>query len=72
MLTLGFSNTLLLTVQSSSDLYIADLESKYWNIGDLGAVPADIGVDNVSSQSVFVFGFFVQGCDPGSFSAFHS
>jgi DNA-binding beta-propeller fold protein YncE len=49
-------STFLLTVQGSSDLYMLDLESKFWNIGDLGATPSDIGVDNASSQSVFVFG----------------
>ena len=48
--------TLLLTVHSSSDLYMLDLETKYWNIGNLGAVPSAIGVDNSTSQSVFVFG----------------
>ena len=48
-------STLLLTVEGSSDLYMLDLVSKYWNIGDLGAIPSAIGVDNASSQSVFVF-----------------
>ena len=47
--------TLLLTVANSSDIYMLDLESKYWNIGNLGAVPSAIGVDNNTSQSVFVF-----------------
>jgi hypothetical protein len=47
--------TLLLTVSGSSDIYMLDLQSKYWNIGNLGAVPSAIGVDNSSSQSVFVF-----------------
>jgi DNA-binding beta-propeller fold protein YncE len=48
--------TLLLTVQGSSDLYMLDMQSKYWNIGDLGGIPSEIGVDNASSQSIFVFG----------------
>jgi len=50
----GVTN-LLLTVQGSSDIYMLDLQSKYWNIGDLGAVPSAIGVDDVTAQSVFVF-----------------
>ncbi len=50
----GVTN-LLLTVQGSSDIYMLNLESKYWNIGDLGAIPSDIGVDEVTAQSVFVF-----------------
>lgn len=50
----GVTN-LLLTVQGSSDIYMLNLESKYWNIGDLGAIPTDIGVDAVTAQSVFVF-----------------
>ena len=47
--------TLLLTVDNSQDLYMLDLQTEYWNIGDLGAVPSDIGVDDLTSQSVFVF-----------------
>ena len=47
--------TLLLTVQGSSDLFMLDFETESWNIGDLGAIPVDIGVDSSSSQSVFVF-----------------
>lgn len=47
--------TLLLTVKNSSDLYMLDLQSKYWNIGNLGANPSALGVDNSSAQSVFVF-----------------
>ena len=35
---------LLLTVQGSSDIYMLDLQSKYWNIGDLGAIPSAIVV----------------------------
>lgn len=50
----GITN-LLLTVKGSSDLYMLDLVSKYWNIGDLGAIPSYIGVDNDTAQSVFVF-----------------
>jgi len=50
----GVTN-LLLTVQGSSDIYMLNLENKYWNIGDLGAVPSDIGVDETTAQSVFVF-----------------
>lgn len=50
------ASTLLLTVQGSSDLYMLNLESEFWNIGDLGAVPSSIGVDNSTAQSVFVFG----------------
>ena len=46
---------LLPTVQGSSDIYMLNLESKYWNIGDLGAIPTDIGVDDITAQSVFVF-----------------
>jgi len=46
---------LLLTVQGSSDLYMLDLVSKYWNIGNLGAIPSTMGVDDVTAQSVFVF-----------------
>jgi hypothetical protein len=49
------SVTLLLTVDGSSDLYMLDLETEYWNIGDLGAVPSSIGVDSTSSKSLFVF-----------------
>ena len=49
------SVTLLLTVQNSSDLFMLDFETESWNIGDLGAIPTDIGVDASSSQSVFVF-----------------
>lgn len=47
--------TLLLTVDNSQDLYMLDLQTEYWNIGDLGAIPSDIGVDDLTSQSVFVF-----------------
>ena len=43
--------TLLLTVSGSSDLYMLDLENEFWNIGDLGAIPSSIGVDNSSSKS---------------------
>ena len=50
----GVTN-LLLTVQGSSDIYMLNLDSKYWNIGDLGAIPTDIGVDDITAQSVFVF-----------------
>ena len=50
----GVTN-LLLTVQGSSDIYMLNLESKYWNIGDLGSIPSDIGVDDTTAQSVFVF-----------------
>lgn len=50
----GVTN-LLLTVEGVSDIYMLNLESKYWNIGDLGAIPTDIGVDEVTAQSVFVF-----------------
>jgi len=50
----GVTN-LLLTVQGSSDIYMLNLVSKYWNIGDLGAIPSDIGVDDMTAQSVFVF-----------------
>ncbi|MEC7985698.1 MAG: hypothetical protein VX278_11080 [Myxococcota bacterium] len=50
------ASTLLLTVQGSSDLYMLNLASEFWNIGDLGAIPSAIGVDNSSAQSVFVFG----------------
>ena len=49
------STTLLLTVKGSSDLYMLDLQTEFWNIGDLGAIPTSIGVDNSSSKSVFVF-----------------
>ena len=49
------SLTLLLTVAGSSDLYMLDLVSKFWNIGDLGAVPSSVGVDNQSKKTVFSF-----------------
>jgi hypothetical protein len=49
------STTLLLTVKDSADLYMLDLQTEFWNIGDLGAIPSYIGVDNTSSKSVFVF-----------------
>ncbi|MEC8277732.1 MAG: hypothetical protein VX026_08455 [Myxococcota bacterium] len=49
------STTLLLTVQGSSDLYMLDLGTEYWNIGDLGAIPSAIGVSSSESKSVFVF-----------------
>jgi hypothetical protein len=50
----GVTN-LLLTVQGSSDLFMLDLVSKYWNIGNLGAIPSTMGVDNDTAKSVFVF-----------------
>ena len=50
------NTSLLLTVAGSSDLYMLDLANEFWNIGDLGAIPSAIGVDNTSSKSVFVFG----------------
>ena len=34
------STTLLLTIQGSSDLFMLDLGTEYWNIGDLGAIPS--------------------------------
>ena len=50
------NTSLLLTVYGSTDLYMLDLANEFWNIGDLGAIPSAIGVDNSSSKSVFVFG----------------
>ena len=49
------STTLLLTVQGSSDLFMLDLGTEYWNIGDLGAIPSALGVSEQNSKSVFVF-----------------
>lgn len=49
------TTTLLLTVENSSDLYMLDLETEYWNIGDLGAVPSSLGVASEQAKSVFVF-----------------
>jgi len=48
--------TLLITVEGSSDLYMLDLETNYWNIGSLGGVPATMSIDPINNQSVFVFG----------------
>ncbi|MFT5680162.1 MAG: hypothetical protein ACI8RZ_001067 [Myxococcota bacterium] len=48
-------STLLITVEGSSDLYMLDLETVYWNIGSLGAVPSTLSVDAVTDTSVFVF-----------------
>ncbi len=48
-------STLLITVQGSSDLYMLDLETVYWNIGSLGAVPSTLSVDATTDTSVFVF-----------------
>ena len=47
--------TLLLTVQGLQIYLCWIFETESWNIGDLGAIPVDIGVDSSSSQSVFVF-----------------
>lgn len=68
------STTLLLTVSGSSDLYMLDLENEFWNIGDLGAVPSSIGVDNSSSKSVFAFGSSSKAVilDHGSLSTLNS
>ena len=48
-------STLLITVEGSSDLYMLDLDTVYWNIGSLGAVPATLEIDAETNQSVFVF-----------------
>ncbi|MDG1481131.1 MAG: hypothetical protein P8R54_16185 [Myxococcota bacterium] len=48
-------STLLITVEGSSDLYMLDLDTVYWNIGALGAVPSTLSVDSVTDTSVFVF-----------------
>ena len=48
-------STLLITVEGSSDLYMLDLDTVYWNIGSLGDVPATLSVDEVTDTSVFVF-----------------
>ena len=66
--------TLLLTVSGSSDLYMLDLENEFWNIGDLGAIPSSIGVDNSSSKSVFAFGSSSKAVilDHGSLSTLNS
>ena len=48
-------STLLITVEGSSDLYMLDLDTVYWNIGSLGAVPSTLGVDSTTDTSVFVF-----------------
>ena len=48
-------STLLITVVGSSDLYMLDLETVYWNIGSLGAVPSTLSVDASTDTSVFVF-----------------
>jgi hypothetical protein len=66
--------TLLLTVSGSTDLYMLDLENEFWNIGDLGAIPSSIGVDNSSSKSVFVFGSSSKAVilDHGSLSTLNS
>ena len=48
-------STLLITVEGSSDLYMLDLETVYWNIGSLGSVPSTLSVDSVTDTSVFVF-----------------
>ena len=49
------TTTLLLTVEGSSDLYMLDLNTEFWNIGDLGAIPSSLGVASLESKSVFVF-----------------
>jgi hypothetical protein len=68
------NTTLLLTVNDSTDLYMLDLANEFWNIGDLGAVPSAIGVDNSSSKSVFVFGSSSKAVilDHGSLSTLNS
>ena len=47
---------------------------RFWNIGDLGAIPSSIGVDNTSSKSVFAFGSSSKAVilDHGSLSALNS
>ena len=46
--------TLLLTVDGSADLYMLDLQTEYWNIGDLGAVPSSISSNPaIESQRSF-------------------
>ena len=50
-------NTLLITVQGSSDLYMLELTdgAANWNLASLGAVPSTLAVDATSNRSVFVF-----------------
>jgi hypothetical protein len=48
-------STLLITVEGSSDLYMLDLDTVYWNIGSLGSVPSTLSVDSATDTSVFVF-----------------
>ncbi|MEL6349395.1 MAG: hypothetical protein AAFV53_40205 [Myxococcota bacterium] len=47
--------TLLVTVRGSSDLYMLDLDTVFWNLGVLDAEPSTLAVDPQNNRSVFVF-----------------